>query len=208
MNGTIRRDMFFRLQFATYVCLIVTLVCVLLCIYQYVDSERARIAFSTMFAVVVVCLGCGQLVIQYSIISRFIDPLQKLIGAIGECANEAQLEGDLQEHAKKIRVKALDLQELFRKSNKKYPHDVEVLRSSVIQILGTLEHSFNEISANALVVGMGKICGHVAHDIRGPLTSMRLFTQLVPIDPRDQDMVDFRNAAQKSCERLNAMASV
>lgn len=206
MNGTIRRDMFFRLQFATYVCLIVALVCVLLCVYHYVDSERVRLIISALFAIVIVCLGCSQVIIQHTIVSKFMDPLQKLIGAISECAGEVQIEGDLQEHAKKIRVKALGLQELFEQSNKQYPHEVEVLRSSVIQILGTLEHSFNELSANALMVGMGKICGHVAHDIRGPLATMRLFAQIAPIDPADQDMVDFKVAAQKSCERLNTMA--
>lgn len=206
MDGTIRRDMFFRLQFATYVGLIVALGSVLLCVYHYIDSERARFVISALFVVVIICLGCGQVIIQHSVIVKFLDPLQKLIGAICECASEAQIEGDLQEHARNIRVKVAGLRELFEQSNKKYPKDVEVLRISVLQILGTLERSFNEISANALMVGMGKICGHVAHDIRGPLATMRLFTQLVPIDSANQDMVDIREAAQKSCDRLNIMA--
>lgn len=57
-----------------------------------------------------------------------------------------------------------------------------------------------------LLITMGKICGQVAHDVRNPLATIRVFLQYLPLDHISPELRALRDVALSACERINTLA--
>lgn len=59
---------------------------------------------------------------------------------------------------------------------------------------------------NQQLITMGKVCGQVAHDMRNPLATIKIFLQHLSPDQITPELHVLRNLALSSCERLDALA--
>ncbi|OGQ47510.1 MAG: hypothetical protein A3I05_02425 [Deltaproteobacteria bacterium RIFCSPLOWO2_02_FULL_44_10] len=180
--------------------------CILIGIFSVnvmVESHQAKQFLTLLFIAILVTIAAGQLFVQYILMTRFLSPLAQFVKDLRAVADRLHEEAPSLET---IRSQLTHLLQLSAKLEERYPNEIRELHVMFTNAFKALECQLETAMTDKALVTMGQLCGHVAHDMRGPLTAMKTFLECAPETHLSETLIELKHAAHKSCIRLHQMA--
>lgn len=177
----------------------------LLAIHIFVASLKERVILEGVFVGISVILAASQLVLQYSIFSRVWSPLKQFIKDLRHHCDVLEDEND-QNRITMLEYSGAHSARFAAELNKKHPQEVKELARIFLRQMQFIEKYAKQSEAESSLIVLGKVCAQVAHDIRAPLMTLSSFLEHCSGEKMDEDTFAFREAAKRSCVRLQQMA--
>ncbi len=202
---SIRQFFFYSSQWASNMVIAFCVGSGIIAIQVMVEAPEVKSFLTLLFAIITLLLAGCHLFFSVRIFSQVMRPIETLSSCAdkwlhlteGKVADEVSLDN--------IRTALQSLQQSRLMWEGRYPQEVRQLQVAFEQTLKLMESAWQQVEGNAILLGMGKICSQVAHDIRGPITSIRLLSECMRAEADDENKGRFETIT--SCvDRMDRMA--
>ncbi len=201
----LRYHVIYRNQWITTLILVLCVGSGIVAIQALVQQPTVKCTLTLVFVIIALLLACANLCTMFLTYHRVINPLEQMQIVLSSWTSHLQGSDSETLSVEKIKDTLRSMDAVIEQFSS-MPTELKILQTAYSETLKTLQLIMEKAARDSILLGMGKICGQVAHDMRSPIGVIKAGACLALKAETPEDRKMANNLIEMSTTRLNKMA--